>query len=306
MGTSHATPTTLDLGMRIGELAARVGLSAHTLRAWERRYGLLHPMRTVGGYRLYGAEDERRVRAVLELRSTGVPVSRAASIVLRTDRAAVPHVPENTETTASPQVYRDEFTTAIFAALATFDSRAADAALDLLLSRMPLVDAVDEAIIPFLIELGQRWQAGTISIAQEHFCSSLLRRRALLLSAADAETGPLAVLAAPEGERHDLPLILFAMLLSHAGWRIRQLGADTPVPELMAAAAGAQLVVVASTSQHLLEPHVATLRRLSRDVPVAIAGHGASTAIARRSGAIRLPHRQRQALEVANSIGGHR
>src|SRR6478609_2189837 len=62
--------------MRIGELAAKVGVSTHVLRAWESRYGLLVPVRSAGGYRLYGHEDERRVREVIALRDQGVSAAR--------------------------------------------------------------------------------------------------------------------------------------------------------------------------------------------------------------------------------------
>ena len=55
--------------MRIGELSQRVGMTTHALRAWEKRYGLLRPTRTPGGYRVYGPADEKRVRHMLALRA---------------------------------------------------------------------------------------------------------------------------------------------------------------------------------------------------------------------------------------------
>src|SRR6478609_9115047 len=73
--------------MRIGELAAKVGVSTHVLRAWESRYGLLRPVRSAGGYRLYGHEDERRVREVVALRDQGVSAAEASRRVLATERA---------------------------------------------------------------------------------------------------------------------------------------------------------------------------------------------------------------------------
>ena len=73
--------------MRIGELAAKVGVSTHVLRAWESRYGLLRPVRSAGGYRLYGHEDERRVREVIALRDQGVSAVEAARRVLAAERA---------------------------------------------------------------------------------------------------------------------------------------------------------------------------------------------------------------------------
>src|SRR4051794_41958482 len=62
--------------VRIGELSDRVGESPTLLRAWERRYGLLSPVRSAGGFRLYGAEDERRVRAMQALLAAGVSARR--------------------------------------------------------------------------------------------------------------------------------------------------------------------------------------------------------------------------------------
>src|SRR6187399_181995 len=76
--------------MRIGELAAKVGVSTHVLRAWESRYGLLVPVRSAGGYRLYGHEDERRVREVIALRDQGVSAAEAARRVLAADRGGSP------------------------------------------------------------------------------------------------------------------------------------------------------------------------------------------------------------------------
>src|SRR3954454_16603234 len=72
--------------MRIGELAAKVGVSTHVLRAWESRYGLLRPVRSAGGYRLYGHEDERRVREVISLRDQGVSAAEASRRVLAAER----------------------------------------------------------------------------------------------------------------------------------------------------------------------------------------------------------------------------
>ena len=76
--------------MRIGELAAKVGVSTHVLRAWESRYGLLVPVRSAGGYRLYGHEDERRVREVIALRDQGVSAAEASRRVLATERGGSP------------------------------------------------------------------------------------------------------------------------------------------------------------------------------------------------------------------------
>ena len=79
-------------------------------------------------------------------------------------------------------------------------------------------------------QIGYRWESGEISIAQEHFATGVIRGR--LLSVArnwGAGTGPLALLACPPGESHDLGLISFGLVLHSRGWRITYLGADTPI-----------------------------------------------------------------------------
>lgn len=76
--------------MRIGELSRHVGVSTHVLRAWESRYGLLRPIRSPGGYRLYGPGDARRVLAVLALREEGVSAAEACRTVLRQERRPAP------------------------------------------------------------------------------------------------------------------------------------------------------------------------------------------------------------------------
>src|SRR5829696_3445032 len=68
--------------IRIGELSRRVGVSVDRLRAWERRYGLLSPLRTAGGFRLYSALDERRLRAMQSHLAAGLSAAEAAAVVL--------------------------------------------------------------------------------------------------------------------------------------------------------------------------------------------------------------------------------
>ncbi len=77
-------PSTPEEGprLRIGELSRRTGVGADRLRAWERRYGLLRPERSEGGFRLYGQEDERRVRAMKDLISAGVSAAEAARLAV--------------------------------------------------------------------------------------------------------------------------------------------------------------------------------------------------------------------------------
>src|SRR3954470_13892617 len=74
-----ASPETL---IRIGELSRRLGVSADRLRAWERRYAVLQPIRTAGGFRLYSRADELRVRAMQRHLAAGLSAAEAAGAAL--------------------------------------------------------------------------------------------------------------------------------------------------------------------------------------------------------------------------------
>src|SRR3954468_22737796 len=77
-----------DATLRIGELARRSGVSADLLRAWERRYALLEPSRTAGGYRLYSDDDEARVRSMQAHLARGLSAAEAARLARERPAAA--------------------------------------------------------------------------------------------------------------------------------------------------------------------------------------------------------------------------
>ena len=74
--------------LRIGELSRRLGVSDHVLRAWESRYGLLQPVRSAGGFRLYSVADEWRIRQMQAYLAEGLSAAEAARTVLREGRSA--------------------------------------------------------------------------------------------------------------------------------------------------------------------------------------------------------------------------
>lgn len=113
----------------------------------------------------------------------------------------------------------------------------------------------------------------------------------------DSGTGPVAVLACPPGEQHDLGLLSFGVVLGRAGWRVRYLGADTPVDTLGSAVAllRPDLVVLSSVLASRLEAAAEALdglpgeaREALRSARFVVAGAGADDAVAERLGAVRL------------------
>jgi DNA-binding transcriptional MerR regulator len=273
--------------LRIGELSRRLGVSDHVLRAWERRYGLLRPVRSAGGFRLYSEADEMRVRRMQAHLTQGLSAAEAARAALGEDipagadfsPAASPH---QAPATAS------ELSSAFQQALDAFDEPAAQAVLDRLMSDLSLPTALRDVVLPYLTELGERWERGTASVAQEHFASNILRGRlAGLARGWGSGHGPRAVLACPPGELHDLALMVFGIVLNRNGWRIDYLGTSTPIEELTRTAdeTHPDLIVLAATVPEHLEPLIPQLTALARRAPLALAGAGATAEIAAAVGA---------------------
>lgn len=151
-------------------------------------------------------------------------------------------------------------------------------------------DTVVDVVLPFLREIGLAWERGTHTVAHEHFASQVVRgwlTGEALTGGADPapHAGPSpVVLACPPGERHDLGLLCFHVLITRAGVPSRFLGSDTPLPGLgdvcrVVAASG---VVVAATRRRVFEAHGGALRMLARRYPLAIGGAGADAEIAER------------------------
>jgi DNA-binding transcriptional MerR regulator len=272
--------------LRIGELSRRLGVSDHVLRAWESRYGLLQPVRSAGGFRLYSEADESRVRRMQAHLARGLSAAEAARAVLGEDtragadpgRAAGPG-------RAAPG---SELPGALRQAFDAFDEPAAQAVLDRLMSDLSLTAVLRDVVMPYLTELGERWERGTASVAQEHFASNVIRGRLAGLARGWGNGhGPRAVLACPPGELHDLALLVFGIVLNRNGWRIDYLGMNTPVEELTrtADARRPDLIVLAMTLPENLEPHAAQLTALARRAPLALAGPGATAQLAAAVGA---------------------
>lgn len=273
--TSVAIPPGL---MRIGELSRRHGVSPDLLRVWERRYGLLNPERTGGGFRLYTARDDERVRVMRHNLALGYTAAVAARMALRAPARADRPDPDNA---------LDEARAALLERLEGFQDVEAQGVLDKALAAFSTETVLRDVVLPCLREIGERWEAGEVSVAQEHFASAVLRGRLLGLARGfDVGVGPRALLACPAGDRHDLGLLCFGIGLHERGWRVTFLGADTPIEALHGAAVQLQpaLVVVCAEQEPPLRAALEEIAVLAAEFPVALAGRASSAEMAHATG----------------------
>jgi MerR family transcriptional regulator, light-induced transcriptional regulator len=293
-----------SVGVRIGELSRRVGVSTELLRAWERRYRLLDPARSPKGYRIYTPADELRVRAMQDQLGRGLSAAEAARVARR---AAPPASPPGgttglTQVRPAARTGRDEpapddsdavlhYGRALQRALDSYDETDAHHVFDTMLRSLSLRTVLRDVVLPYLAELGERWDSGRVDVAQEHFASNLIRGRLAGLSLGWGHgVGPRALLACPPDEMHDLPLLIFGIALNRCGWRVTFLGTNTPLSDLEKAVRHLRprVVVLAATTATPYYAASAGLARLGAEVQVLLAGAGATPEVAAACGATAL------------------
>jgi MerR family transcriptional regulator, light-induced transcriptional regulator len=272
--------------MRIGEISRRTGVSPELLRAWERRYALLRPRRTDGRTRLYSAADETRVRLMRRYVEQGLPPAQAAEMVTAARLAVRPGQALSIPPAEVAEAHRE-----MRASLERFDETSAQRALEKLFGTYSALTVAREVMMPYLREVGDRWAAGHVSVAQEHFATNFLHARLLAFARGwDRGLGPRAILACAPGELHTFGLITFGVALHELGWRITYLGADTTVAMVEEAAAhvAPDLIVVFAAVPQRIVAIADDLRALSQRRTTAIAGAGASADVSARIAVRRL------------------
>ncbi len=261
------------------------GLTPATLRAWERRYGILKPQRSPGGHRLYTHEEIEMLRWLVARQAEGLSISHAFELWSSRQEAGAPG--GYTETAALPVLdgsagTLDHLRASWLAACLSFDETAAEMALSQALAMSTPEVVCAELLQKGLAELGQSWYAGTASVQQEHFASALaMRRLNALFAVAPVPVRPERVLAAcPPGETHDLALLILSFILRWRGWDVVYLGADVPLAHLDATlrSTAPQLVLLAAqtlpgaASLAELAQVVASVTVDGRVIPVAYGG----------------------------------
>jgi methanogenic corrinoid protein MtbC1 len=221
--------------LNISAIAARTGVAADTLRKWEARHGVLTPERTAGGQRRYTERDVARVEWLRDRLAEGWRIGEAARVLTEDDTPALER----------PDDLRD----ALVVAAANDDPVTVSSLLDQVFAVLSPEDAFAQVLTPALREVGARWHRGEMTVAEEHAITGKVRAR---LEEMLAEQRPsvrgTAVLACAPDERHEIGLLMLAVLLRADGWRVEYLGAATPVAESLAFAAsvGAQLVCLSA------------------------------------------------------------
>lgn len=285
----------------IKEASVRSGVGVPLLRAWERRYGVVVPVRTASGYRLYDDAAIERLRAMRHLIAGGWSAQQAAQRVQAASAVELSTLTAaGTEalTTSEPMdgSAADILIARLVEAARTIDATELEAALDETFSSARFEVAADTVIMPALRAIGDAWERQEIGVAGEHAASqAVLRRLAMAYEAAgDADADrPLLVGLGP-GARHELGAFAFAIAARRAGLPVLYLGSDLPADEWTAAAverdARAAIIGVPTRADVRRATEVLDALRSSRPAMIRAAGGDQAARAARSTGAIELPN----------------
>ncbi len=267
----------------IKQAAARAGVPIPTLRAWERRYGVVRPARTPAGYRLYDDQAIERLTEMRRLVDDGWRPSLAAEVVAHgtgpSPAAAVLPVAvagASTETDPAGDLRRR-----FIEAASSMDEISIERVLDDVFARGSFERVARDHLFPALRALGDAWASGDVGVAGEHLAShAVLRRLAVALDAAGGTLPRVGhvLVGLPPGARHELGALAFTVALRRAGVPVAYLGADLPADDWVRAARSAAAAVIGVVVRRDRRAAADVAARLQSEIPGLVVAVGGGAA----------------------------
>ncbi len=278
---SQFFPEMVNQGFSIAVAARRSGLSQHVIRAWEKRYGVINPLRTDTHRRLYTDEDIERLQLLRRATQAGHSIGNIASLPaellrpLAAEAAIVPAAksPDTAETLLA----------AALDAVKALDSGKLERLLQdgmVTLGRGLLTLRV---IVPLIQHVGTEWERGTMRVAHEHCATSVIRTLLGSFVHAHSQTSnaPVLIVTTPPGQLHELGALIAAAAASDCGWKVIYLGPSLPPEEIAGAfhqskADALALSIIYPADDPGLPAHLRTIRHLLPNAPILAGGTAAA------------------------------
>lgn len=219
--------TELSATYSINDLENFSGIKAHTIRIWEKRYGVVTPGRTETNIRYYSNDDLKKILNIKLLNQHGYKISDISSMSDRELSAKVDSI---------ALVNSDSREEMLLSSIIEMSEPLFNKAFANVVIELGLEAAIVSVVFPFFKRIGIIWQSGSINPAQEHFFSNLIRGK--IISATDqistvpALDAPTAILFLPEGELHEIGLLFYNYALRKRGYKTIYLGQSVPYESL--------------------------------------------------------------------------
>ncbi|QYK51995.1 MAG: MerR family transcriptional regulator [Fimbriimonadaceae bacterium] len=258
----------------ISAVAKASGLSVHTIRAWEKRYGVTNPERTDTNRRKYTLGDIERFRLLRQATENGHSIGMIAELSTEELQNL-----DNTAEVQNPLASNRNYLAACLQAMMNLDADALEEAL----SHAGIVLGIDrflsEVVVPLLKELDSGWEERRISIAQEHLASAVLRTQLekARLTIQVPSHAPRILVTTPSGQLHEIGALLAAISAARHGWNVTYLGPNLPSDEIAAAVAKTHsnaigLSLVYPADDPLVDSELLKIRELLPTTPIIIGG----------------------------------
>jgi DNA-binding transcriptional MerR regulator len=210
----------------IKDLERLSGIMAHTIRIWEKRYGIIEPDRTGTNRRIYSDDELRKVINISFLNRSGFKISRIASM-------SVKEIEEKVSFLTHDNSCADTRTDSLIIAMLKLDELNFNDLLTNYILNHGFENTFTQVIFPFLRRVGTLWMTGAVTPAQEHFVSSLIQRKLLFnietLTYRPKDGGKKILLFLPENELHDISLLFYTYIAKKNGHEVLYLGSMTPL-----------------------------------------------------------------------------
>lgn len=213
-------------------VAQETGVPADTFRAWERRYGIPRPQRTDGGHRLYSERDIATIRWLRDRTAEGLTISQAIALMNDGNESNLSWL--NTAVDTEPHTW-ERLNSRLVAALTDYDATRAEQILGEAFALYPVEDVFLKLVQPVMVEIGEQWHAGKITVTAEHFATQFIRRKlsGLFNTYNITEGRGLVLVACAPSEQHDLGALMLAVFLVRRGWQVIYLGPEVPLRDLL-------------------------------------------------------------------------
>ena len=235
----------------------QTGIRPVTLRAWERRYAILNPHRADNRYRLYSARDVEILRWIKDRVDQGISISSAANEFHTMVRNGIwpdalptaPGIVNEKQSINPPQ----EFVSRLYDALLRHDEDLASQQFRRAQSLFNLETVLTYLITPCLVQIGEDWYYGKITVTTEHFASAFFRGKlfSMLHAYPLRNRAPYILIGCAPNESHEIGSLMMAVLLRSEGYRVEYLGPDIPVEDLVEYASGEKpdMIILSATSK---------------------------------------------------------
>lgn len=213
----------------IRDLERLTGIKAHTIRIWEKRYGLIEPGRTSSNIRAYCDAELKKLLNISILNRNGFKISK---IVNLSSEEIATNVKKITEYSADTESTIENLAMSMI----DMDEHKFEKILNRSIIQHGFEDTVTGIIIPFFVRTGVMWQTGVINPAQEHFVSHLTRQKMMVATdsqiTGESDNSMTFTLFLPEGEVHEFGLLFANYMLRKRGHRVVYLGQNVPLSDL--------------------------------------------------------------------------